>query len=83
MIPLNECPDDETKQSDDEFPVMLELWGMWSSPSLLSPPGSLESVVVGPDRVLSKGQIEMFVKLYTDAVFTFNCEQTKPELLIN
>ena len=24
----NECPRYDTKQSDDEAPVMLELWGM-------------------------------------------------------
>ena len=32
----NECPDYNIKQSDGGFPVMLELWGMWSTPSLQS-----------------------------------------------
>ena len=35
----NGCPDYDTKQSDGEAPVMLELWGMQSTslwPSLLS-----------------------------------------------
>ena len=27
----NECPVFNTKQPDDEAPVMLELWGMWST----------------------------------------------------
>ena len=38
--PLNECPRYDTKQSDDEVPVMLELWGMQSTlslPSILDP----------------------------------------------
>ena len=37
---------------------MLELWGMWSTPSLPSLPGPLWPGVVAPDRVLSVGQIE-------------------------
>ena len=32
----NKCPGYGTKQSDDEVPEMLELWGMWSTPSLPS-----------------------------------------------
>ena len=39
---------------------MLELCGMWSTPSLPSLPGSLWPEVVGPERVLSMGQIELF-----------------------
>ena len=30
--PPNECPGYNTKQSDSEVLVMLELWGMWSIP---------------------------------------------------
>ena len=30
----------DTKQYDDDVPVMLELWGMQSTPSLPSLPGS-------------------------------------------
>ena len=37
----NECPGYDTKQSDGEVPVMLELWGMWSTPSLPLLPGPL------------------------------------------
>ena len=54
-----ECPGYDTKQSDAEIPVMLELWGMQSTPSLLSLPGSLWPGVVALDRVLSMGQIEL------------------------
>ena len=43
----------DTKQSDDEAPVMLELWGMWSTPSLPLLPGPLWPGVVVPDRVLN------------------------------
>ena len=41
----------DTKQSDGEVPVMLELWGMLSTPSLPSPPDPLWPGVVVPDRV--------------------------------
>ena len=43
--------------SDDEAPV-LELWRMWSTPSLL--PGPLWPGVVTPDLVLSMSQQELF-----------------------
>ena len=49
----------DTKQSDGEAPVMLELWEMWSTSSLPSLPGPLWSRVVAPDKVLSMGQIEL------------------------
>ena len=39
--PSNECPGYETKQSDGETPVILERWGMWSTPSLSSLTGPL------------------------------------------
>ena len=38
---------------------MLELWGMQSTPSLLSLPDPLWPGVVAPDRVLSMSQIEI------------------------
>ena len=47
----NECPGYDTKQSDCEVPVMLELWEMKSTPSLPSFPGPLWLEVVAPDRV--------------------------------
>ena len=62
-LPLNKCHGYDTKQSDGEVPVMLELWRMQSilSLSLLSgatTPGLCPGVV-GTDRVLSLGQIEL------------------------
>ena len=39
----NECPRYDTKQSRGEVPVKLELWGMWTIPSLPSTPGPLWS----------------------------------------
>ena len=51
----NECPGYDTKQSDGEIPVMLELWGMLSTPLLPSLPGPLCPGVVAPDRALSMG----------------------------
>ena len=53
--PDNECSRYDTKQA----PVMLELWGMRSIPSLPSLPGSHWPRMVTPDRVLSIGQIEL------------------------
>ena len=53
--PTNECPGYDTKQSDGEVPMILELWGMRSNPSLPSFPGSLWPGVVAPDQVLSMG----------------------------
>ena len=49
---------------------MLEFWGMWSTPSLLSLPGPLWPGVVAPDRVLSMGQIELN-RGYEFTVFAF------------
>ena len=49
----------DTKQSDHEVPVMLELWGMQSTPSLLSLPGSLCPGMVAPNWILSMAQIEL------------------------
>ena len=49
----NKCPDYDIKQSDCEASVMLEVWGMQSTPSLPSFPGSLWPGVVAPDSVLT------------------------------
>ena len=54
----SECLAYDTKQSDGEAPVMLELWGMRSTTSLPSLPGPLWSGVVAPDKDLSMSQIE-------------------------
>ena len=42
----NKCPWYDTKQSDGEASVMLELWGMQSTPSLPLLSGSLSPAVV-------------------------------------
>ena len=60
---LNECPGYDTKQSDGEVSVMLELWGMWCIPSLPLLPGPLWPGEVASDRVLSIGQIELICVL--------------------
>ena len=54
-----ECPDNNAKQSNGEAPVMLELWGVRSTPLLPSLPGPLWPRVVAPYRVLSMGQVEL------------------------
>ena len=55
----NKCPGYDTKQFDSKAPVMLELWRMQSTPSLSSLLGLLWHGVIVPDRVLSRGQIEL------------------------
>ena len=55
----NKYPGYDTKQSDGEVPMMLELWGMKSTPLLPLLPGPLLPGVVAPDRVPSMGQIEL------------------------
>ena len=50
----------DIKQSDGEPPVMLDLWGMWSTLLLSLIPDPLWPGVVAPGRVLSMSWIEMF-----------------------
>ena len=49
----NECPRYDTKQSAGKVPVLLEIWGMWITPSLPSLQGPSGPWVVAPDRDLS------------------------------
>ena len=55
----NECLGYDSEQCDSEASVMLELWGMQSTPLLLSLPGPLRPGLVAPDRVLSMGLREV------------------------
>ena len=57
MTPPNKCPEYYNKQSDGEVPVMVELWGMRSTPLVPSLPAPLWPGVNAPDRNLSMGQI--------------------------
>ena len=50
----NECPRYDAKQSDGEVPVVLELWGILSTPSLPLFPGPLWPGMVTRDRALNK-----------------------------
>ena len=58
--PLNKCLGYDIKQSDDEDPVMPELWRMRITPLLSLLPGPLSPKVVALDRVLFIGKIELF-----------------------
>ena len=49
----NECPGYDTKQSDGELPVIVELLGMQSTPSLPLLPVPLWPGMVAPDRAQS------------------------------
>ena len=62
----NECPAYDIKQSDCEASVILELWGMRSTPLFPSIPGQLWPVVEVPDRCMSK--IEQF-----DILTVYSC----------
>ena len=55
----NECPGFDTKQSDSEAPVRLELLRIWNTCLLPSLPGPLKFGVVAPDRVLFMAQTEL------------------------
>ena len=59
LPPLNECPGYYTKQSDGDVPVILELWGILSTPLLPLLPGPPWAEAVAPERALSIGQIEL------------------------
>ena len=65
--PANECPRYDTKQPDGEVPVMLELWGMWSTPSLQLLPSQLWPWVVAPDRApiyeINRTNLHTYTKL--------------------
>ena len=53
--PCNECPGYDIKQSDGEVPVMLGLWEMQDTPSLLLLPSPLWPGLVAPDTARSMG----------------------------
>ena len=57
----------DTKPSDGEASLMLELWGMQRTHLLPSLPGLLWPGVVAPDKVLSMGQIEL------NCILMLNC----------
>ena len=61
----NECPGYD-KLSDVEVPVMLELWGMQSTPSLPSLPGPLWPGVVAPDKgpIYGLNRINSWFRVY-------------------
>ena len=56
----NECPGYDTKPGEGEAPV-LELWGVWSTPSLPLLPVLLWPNMILHVRVASMGQIELFI----------------------
>ena len=49
----NECLGYDTKQSDVEASAILQLWGMWSAPSLSWPPAPLWPGVVAEKNCLT------------------------------
>ena len=81
--PTKECPGYDTKQSDGEDVVMLELCGMQSTRLFPSLQGPLWFGVVASDRVLSMSQIELNCVLilnwivWNRTVLAFNCVKAK------
>ena len=69
---LNECPGYDTESFDGEAQV-LELWGIWDTPSMPLFPSQLWTRVVIPVRVQSMDQIELFNYLLD--LKPFNCVQ--------
>ena len=72
------CPGYDTKQSDGEVPVMLELWGMQSTPSLPSLSGPLWLGVVAPDKspIYGSNRTKPWFQVFT--VFAFElCSYAK------
>ena len=67
----NECPGYDSKQSDGEVPVMLELWGMWSTPSLASFPGPLQPKVVALNKgpIYGSNRTKPWIWKFTDFAF--------------
>ena len=59
-----ECLGYDTKQSDGKVPVMLELWGMWITPSSPSFPSSLWPRVVKPDKSYIYGSNRTKLRAY-------------------
>ena len=57
------CLGYNTKLSDGEVPVMVELWGMWSTPSLPWLQGSLCPGVVAPDKGPNRTKLRTYAKL--------------------
>ena len=55
----NKCPRYDTNHSGGEFHVMLKLWEIRGTHSLLSLKGILCPGVVALDRVISMGEIEL------------------------
>ena len=63
-------PGYDIKPSDTEV-TFLDLWGMWSTPSLSLLPDPLLPKVVVPGRVPSVGQVELFNHLLYLKPFNF------------
>ena len=70
--PTNKCSGYDAKQSYDEVPVRLDIWAMWSTPSLQSLPDPFRLGMVTPERVVSMGQISFwpFNSVYQQNVLT-------------
>ena len=67
----NECAGYDTKQTDGEVPVMLELWGMGSTPSLPSLPDPLWPWVIAPDKGPIYGLNRTKLRFLDFTVFVF------------
>ena len=73
--PTNECPANDTKQSDGVVPVMPELWGIRSTSSLPSLPGPLWPGVVAPDKspIYGLNRTKPWFLEFTGVFWHLNC----------
>ena len=65
----NEYPEYDTKQFESKVPVLLELYGMWSTHLLPLLPGPLWPGMVAHDWTLSMGKIERNCILIQSSIF--------------
>ena len=73
------CPGYDTKQSDGEVSVMMELWGMRSTLSLPLLAGPLGPGMVAPDSVSeSKRHVIVYKKLLSSHFVWFNFMAYQP-----
>ena len=80
-------PGYDIKQFDGEAPVMLELWGMMSIPSLPSLPGPLLPGDIPPEKGpisgLNRTQLYLNWIVWNGTVWHWNCIYTKLNCLIS
>ena len=71
--PSKVCPGYNTKQSDGEVSVLLELWGMRNTPSLSSLPGPLVCLECKASSMNESMELFFTAKIIPEASFLIGC----------